>query len=239
MLYNFRWELGKILFPELEEYQQAQDLALQAERIVRNLSSLPSFDSQEQSNLISVLKSVNLLLERLVERSEVDTLNSKSIHTNQGGENKNDKYLVRDVSDVGKDVFQEESLEVEEEKEQVKREEETNILTVISSEAVLSTAAKELIKIRDWILLAFNENNTPTPKILNVLYKQLGQILEKEGVISLEEIGKFDYERQQIISTRVTDDPEKNEMVCETVRPGYLFNGSVVRPQEVIIYIFE
>jgi molecular chaperone GrpE (heat shock protein) len=62
------------------------------------------------------------------------------------------------------------------------------------------------------------------------------KVLEKEGVTSLEENDKFDYERQQIVSTKVTDDPQKNDIVAETVRPGYIFNGSIIRPQEVIIY---
>lgn len=39
-----------------------------------------------------------------------------------------------------------------------------------------------------------------------------------------------------MIETRATEDPRQHNQVCGTVRPGYLFDGELIRPQEVIIY---
>ena len=75
--------------------------------------------------------------------------------------------------------------------------------------------------------------------MLQVLYKKLGKILEKEGITSLEETGVCNYERHQVVSTQETDDPNQDELIYETVRPGYLFQGSLIRPQEVIVYNYE
>jgi molecular chaperone GrpE (heat shock protein) len=92
--------------------------------------------------------------------------------------------------------------------------------------------------LRDWVLLAKSgeSDNQASPKVLDAIYKQLGKILEKEGITPLEETGSFNYERQQVISTEATDDPEKDDLICDTIRLGYLFKGILFRPQEVIVY---
>jgi molecular chaperone GrpE (heat shock protein) len=67
----------------------------------------------------------------------------------------------------------------------------------------------------------------------------LGKVLEKEGVTPFEDVGSFDCERQQVVDTRPTDDPEQDNLVCATVRPGYRFREQLVRPQEVVVYTFD
>ncbi|MFB2917249.1 nucleotide exchange factor GrpE [Aerosakkonema funiforme] len=100
----------------------------------------------------------------------------------------------------------------------------------------LSGTAKELIKVRDWVLLAKTGSESIKPEMFDSLYRQLGQVLEKEGVTSLEETGTYDVERQQIVGTQPTNDPSLDEQICETIRPGYLFQGRLIRSQEVVIY---
>jgi hypothetical protein len=104
-----------------------------------------------------------------------------------------------------------------------------------------STTAQELIKLRDWVLLANSSEirENVSNKVLDAIYERLGSILENEGVASLHEIGKFDYEIHKIVSTRSTEDPEEDDLICDVVRPGYLFNGLLIRPQEVIVYSYE
>jgi molecular chaperone GrpE (heat shock protein) len=103
----------------------------------------------------------------------------------------------------------------------------------------ISSAAKELIKLRDWVLLAKSGEIASPASVLEGLYRKLGQLLQKEGVTALEAAGPFDEERQQIIETQPTEDPSQDNVVCDTVRPGYLFNGQLVRPQEVILYTYD
>ncbi|MFK0733025.1 MAG: nucleotide exchange factor GrpE [Gloeotrichia echinulata GP01] len=211
------------LFTEgVKEQQQVQNIVVKIEDRARQLSGLTSTATQSYPDLISRLKHIYLLLDRLVENSEIQKVSLN---------------VVADTIASQSEAEAEAKLEIE---EKVSNNEQTtptfNTPPKIIPEPKLSKTAKELIELRDWVLLAKTGNNTPSPAMLDVLYQQLGKVLEKEGVTSLQENDKFDYERQQIVSTKVTDDPEKNDIVAETVRPGYIFNGSIIRPQEVIIY---
>ena len=102
----------------------------------------------------------------------------------------------------------------------------------------LSTIARELIKLRDWILLAQQNQPEEETEVLSAIDCELKKNLQQEGVISIEETGLFDCERQKIIATKITNDAEKSDRVCNTVRSGYLFNDRLIRPQEAIVYLF-
>lgn len=106
-------------------------------------------------------------------------------------------------------------------------------------EPSLSATAKKLIELRDWVLLANSDGSPPSSSLLEALSKQLEQVLIKEGVSAIEDTGTFDYEKHQVVSTQVTDNPDLKEQICQTIRPGYRFNGGVIRPQEVIIYTYQ
>jgi hypothetical protein len=98
--------------------------------------------------------------------------------------------------------------------------------------------AERLIKLRDWILLSRAQGDEGAPRVLDGLYRELGKVLEREGVEPLEADGPFDDQRQQVIQTEPTDDPARHDRVCATVRPGYLFHGRLLRPQEVTVYAY-
>jgi hypothetical protein len=100
-----------------------------------------------------------------------------------------------------------------------------------------SATARELIGLRDWVLLA--AGGGPGPGALDAVYRRLGEVLRQEGIAVLEEAGPFDPGRQQIVDTRATDDPARHDHVCATVRPGYAHRGGLIRPQEVIVYVFR
>jgi hypothetical protein len=106
-------------------------------------------------------------------------------------------------------------------------------------EPELSATAEEIIKVCDWLLVAKDDTNTSCPEVLQVLSDKLANVLEKEGVRVINDTGPFNHERHQVVETQVTDEPSLNEMVCATVRPGYLFHDRLVRPQEVVIYTWE
>lgn len=202
-------EIFKLLFPWIiQEQQQAKKLALKAEASVRQLSKLPSADSQNR-DLISILNQICLLLERFREYPEL-------LHPSE-------QQPIEEPTTTLNNV--EPPLPFE-----------PSPAFVPEPEPQLSATAKELIKLRDWILLAKSGEGDITPDLLEVLYHQLGKILEAEEVTTLEEMGLFNYERHQVISTKPTDDPNQKDCICDTVRPGYLFHGSLIRPQEVIVY---
>ena len=112
---------------------------------------------------------------------------------------------------------------------------DTNPFT-IAKDPEPSSTAKELIKLRDNILLAITENTTGDVRMFQSLYRKMGKILEEEGVFTLEAMEKFNYEQQQVMETKPTDDVNLDGLVSSTLRPGYLFDGKLIRPQEVIVY---
>jgi hypothetical protein len=213
MLNKLRKSLENLI-PLLKEKRQAEQLALQAEMIVRELSGLPSVNSDDR-DIISVLNSIGLLLKRFQERPEL--LNPKEIPITQPHE----------------------VIKTEEVKPPPESPPVSQIVRETPDEKPSATA-EELIRLRDWVLLANSgegkDEEKASPKVLDAIYKQLGKILQKEGITALEETGSFNYERHQVVSTQPTDDPQKEDLICDTVRPGYFSHDSLIRPQEVIVY---
>ena len=214
MFKNFRFDYNLLpnldLFPWISrEKQQAQQLALEAEAYARQLNGLTT--TTEEGEIISVLNSTCLLLRRLVERSAFS----------QPSSNLRDEVIPAPTKETPQPSIA-----------------STSVLP-IESEAELSNAIKELIKLRDWILLAKKTKTEGSSEVLSAIYQKLGQILEREGVTVIEETGSFNYEKQQIIATQITHDPEQDDCIYDTIRPGYLFQGKLIRPQEAIVYSFQ
>jgi molecular chaperone GrpE (heat shock protein) len=106
----------------------------------------------------------------------------------------------------------------------------------------LSATAKEIMGLRDRMLLATpKESDMPiSAEVLDIFYQELGEILARENVISLEEVGgRFNQNRQRVIATQVTHNPARHNIVAKSESPGYLFHEWLLRPQEVVIYKFQ
>jgi hypothetical protein len=210
------------LFPWLDDRREEEELALRIEASALKLSGLAERSRSAPGDLKAILSSTALLLERLAGRAA----------TKQNEEHES------------KAVVDDESAAVRDESAQ---EVGPSALPLTQAAPVsqpaagpeISSAAKELIKLRDWVLLAKSGEIASPASVLEGLYRKLGQLLQKEGVTALEAAGPFDEERQQIIETQPTEDPSQDNVVCDTVRPGYLFNGQLVRPQEVILYTYD
>jgi AcrR family transcriptional regulator len=211
-IYNYFPNLEDLFLWIIKERRQVEELALQAETIVYELSGLSRVNSNDR-DVVTILNSICLLLERFQQHPELLNLKETSI--------------IQPI-----EVIKTEEIEPQTESPPV-----TQIVREIAEEKP-SLTAQELIRLRDWVLLAKSgeSDNQASPKVLDAIYKQLGKILEKEGITPLEETGSFNYERQQVISTEATDDPEKDDLICDTIRPGYLFKEILFRPQEVIVY---
>ena len=203
------------LFSPLKEKRQAEALALQAEMTVRELSGLPPVDSDDR-DMVTILQSTCVLLERFQDHPEL--LNQK------------ETSIPQPIQEIKIEAVQ--PVPESPPLPQIVRE---------TPQEKPSATAQELIRLRDWVLLAKSGDGgeTASPQVLDAIYKQLGKILEKEGITSLEETGSFNYERQQVVANKIIDDPEKDNLIYDTVRPGYLFHDSLIRPQEVIVYTYN
>ncbi|MGB6297372.1 MAG: nucleotide exchange factor GrpE [Rivularia sp. (in: cyanobacteria)] len=207
-------KIETMIFTEFKEYKRAAYFAVKIESRIRYLNGLSVPEKQSKIDLVNILKSSILLLDRFIEVME---------HRNK----------LNPANEIDNLVVEQPEIINLEDKADIK------ILPEIPEEPKLSETAKELIKLRDSVMLANTGDKIPNSDVLEVLYQRLGKVLEKEGVDTLDKVGKFDVERQEVVSTKETDDPELDEVVSETVRPGYLFAGNLFRSQQVIIYRFK
>ncbi|TVR74653.1 MAG: nucleotide exchange factor GrpE [Sphaerobacteraceae bacterium] len=95
--------------------------------------------------------------------------------------------------------------------------------------------AKELIALRDSLMLNMLDETGEANEIARNVYDHLGKILVRDGVVPIEDTGAFDRERHRVIETISTDDPAHEQTIHRTLRSGYLVNGRIFRPQEVVV----
>jgi hypothetical protein len=199
------------LCPWEQKEREAKKLALQIESQVRGLNNLPEAAPDNiHSDLLDILKTTYLLLDRFTSDRVIETPTPEIV------------------------TVEEPAIEPTEPSTPVI--ETTPTPFTIAKDPEPSNTAKELIKLRDNILLAITENTTGDVRMFQSLYRKLGKILEQEGVFTLEAMEKFNYEQQQVMETKPTDDANLDGLVSSTLRPGYLFDGKLIRPQEVIVY---
>ncbi|GHO82247.1 nucleotide exchange factor GrpE [Dictyobacter formicarum] len=192
----------------LRNMRQTKVLAIRAEALARDLNKLPASSPESTQDLVAILQSTCTLLERLTEQQA--TLLAPS--------------PAKDKQDSSQPPVAQ------------NKQAATASPSISNKDATLSTTAKELIKLSDWVLLAKAGGTSVQPQVLEEIYRRLTHALETEGVMLLNAEGPCDYERQMIVGTESTDDPTRNDYVHSTVRPGYLFHDQLIRPQEVIVY---
>jgi molecular chaperone GrpE (heat shock protein) len=224
----------KNLFPHLQDESELKELAFQAETSVRELSDLPpQVLDPAADDVVSILKSTCLLLDRLVQGKQISIV-----------ENAEEVAIVADIP-VEPEPKQPDETDAEISEPEI--EDRSTVATTVTEliieepdEPEPTTTAKELIKLRDWVLLAHSsDDETVSPGVLKELYRKLGRILEQEKIVTLEATGEFNYELQEVVDTHATDDPTLDRQIQSTIRPGYLFDEKLIRPQEVIVYTYS
>lgn len=97
-------------------------------------------------------------------------------------------------------------------------------------------AALGLIALRDEALLASHSEHTTARQVSERVIEQIGEILQAEGITALAASQTVDPQRHHVIGIRETQNPALDGKIAETVRPGYAFNGQVIRPEQVITW---
>lgn len=102
---------------------------------------------------------------------------------------------------------------------------------------------QDLIVMRDRLLLqkswakdvgAGEEN---TVKVIDGQLKETAKCLKNAGVEILDSGDVFDSQYQTVVETREAVKEEQVDRIAETFRPGYRFQGEILRPQEVILFV--
>ncbi|HTC71651.1 MAG TPA: nucleotide exchange factor GrpE [Solirubrobacteraceae bacterium] len=105
--------------------------------------------------------------------------------------------------------------------------------------AAPSPTAARLIELRDALLVSRRAGTAQAGELLDGLDIEIGATLELEGIHTLDANGRFDPEHQCAVDTWQTDVREQDDTICRTVRPGYLVGGTLLRPQDVVVYAYH
>jgi GrpE len=96
-----------------------------------------------------------------------------------------------------------------------------------------------LTRVHEWIFLAQQEASPDTQSILSRVAKQLTQLMELAEIHPVNSIGRFDPDLQSIVEVRPTRDENLDMNVAETIRPGYICGGKVLKPEQVAVHTFQ
>ena len=104
------------------------------------------------------------------------------------------------------------------------------------------SAIRDLIALRDKLLMrkSWLEDQTSEEenarKVVDSQLRETARCLTNQGVEILEAGGAFDNRFQTVVETRPAEDVEQGGQIAETFRPGYRFQGEILRSQEVILF---
>lgn len=87
---------------------------------------------------------------------------------------------------------------------------------------------------REVILLLDRAQKFPDDESVQSFADELLEILSHYGMEKVDRSGTFDPKTMKVISTEPRDEIPKGEVIRIT-REGYLLNGTVLRPQEVVV----
>lgn len=81
------------------------------------------------------------------------------------------------------------------------------------------------------------EMTTRLRRNLASFQETIESVLEKQGVIVYNEPGeKFAPQRQRALRAEPTDDPNKDQTICERIRKGFEYENKILRPETVVLY---
>lgn len=208
-------------------------------------------------------KMVTFFESLLRDNSVIDYLEELNNQTNSAKKALKEKNL--DIWNAEQNALNLEKLEKENEElktqlEKLKKhcaelsEEKQETITPISAPKTEYTSAnsedslkiiKDLIALRDtlmarleWAAGSLDENDNAV-KIISNQVKEIGKLLNNAGVKILDDCGEFDSSICTIVETIPTSDDALADTVAKIFRPGYEYNGEMLRSKEVILYVKE
>jgi len=102
-------------------------------------------------------------------------------------------------------------------------------------------AAREVIRLADGLLdlqesLDLTADDGQSATVLRWVESRTKALLTSCDIKRLEDSGVFDPARQQAVASREAPGPELAHQIADTVRPGYVWHGVLLRPQQVVVY---
>jgi hypothetical protein len=102
--------------------------------------------------------------------------------------------------------------------------------------------AGEVIRLADGLLdlresLDLTSDDGQSATVLRWVESRTKALLISCDIKRVEESGAFDPARQQTVASREAPHPELAHQIADTVRPGYVWHGELLRPQQVVVYV--
>jgi hypothetical protein len=101
-----------------------------------------------------------------------------------------------------------------------------------------SPTAAALMHLVDRVGAAASGRENPDP-LISWLNRQLVAVLAGEGVTLIDDDGRFDPTRHEVVDTRTAERADQSDCISATVRPGFVSGRRVLRPQQVVLWQWE
>jgi hypothetical protein len=103
-------------------------------------------------------------------------------------------------------------------------------------------AVREVIRLADGLLdlresLDLTAGDGQSATVLRWVESRTKALLTACEVKRVEESGAFDPARQQAVASREAPRPELAHQIADSVRPGYVWHGALLRAQQVVVYV--
>lgn len=104
-----------------------------------------------------------------------------------------------------------------------------------------AAAVREVIRLADGLLDLTGNGASPEQQQASIVLRwveaRTKSLLTACEVVRIEETGSFDPSRHQAVASRAAPSPELSHQIANTVRPGYAWHGTLLRPQQVVVYV--
>lgn len=199
-------------------------------------------------DLLCVLQEVSLLLAGLQERKKNEAFVLPDLSHFNAEEQVREALDILQTFQIEEEHSLKESENVkapggERQTDKLSEEDVRPVVAALSgvgeSQPGITATARYLMELVDWILLVRAGRASVQPEMLDEIYQRLVRTLATVEILLIDESGPCDFERQRVVGTRVTSDPMLEGSIYSTIRPGYLFHGQLLRPQEVIMYVHD
>lgn len=96
-----------------------------------------------------------------------------------------------------------------------------------------------LLQKLDWVENLPPQEQASARKLIELQLQETASMLEGRQVTVLDGGGSFCREYQTVMMTRPAPSEDCLDQIAQVVRPGYAWNGEVLRAQEVVLYVKE
>lgn len=236
--------INKLFFSLGIQNKQTSDLQIPP-RIIALIESVVNSGGRVSRNLDMLNDKLKMAFEKSEEIRLINWAKDNNLNEVQNDMNQMNQELFKLKSQV-EEMRQQKNLA---EKACLNLQNELDVLgkkyrieTVMFKKQYLNSLLS-LISLRDGLLmkegLAESQGESKLHSALTAILEETANMLEKNQVTILGEMGNFDSSTQTVVDVQGTDDETLHNTIASVFRPGYRFTDEMIRPQEVVLYKYK